>query len=90
MTEFDSEIIDYYQRGDYNCSGWWDTKNQKPHGCMIVGDTSTRINLEWFIERDGSYFLTPKGEENYKIWLENNSLFLSELKKVGKLNIPSL
>lgn len=69
---FDNKIVEKYHEGEHNCSGWYDYKNHKPHNSFIKGDTSTTINLGWFIEIDGLYYLTITGEINYKIWLLNN------------------
>lgn len=52
-------------------AAFWDSKNHKPHNCMIKGDTSTRINLAWFIKENGKYYLTKTGKNHYQIWLNN-------------------
>lgn len=72
--KFDNTIVEEYEKSKDNCSGWYDPKNKKPHNSLIKGDKSTRINLEWFIEKNGEYYFTDRGLKNYEIWLSNNGL----------------
>jgi len=50
---------------------WWDKNNNKPHNVFIVGDTSTRLNLGWFIKKGNEYQLTQAGDTAYKTYLDN-------------------
>lgn len=82
---FDSTIIEEYEKGIHNCSGWWDEDNHKPYDCMIEGDTSTRVNIGWFTEKDGQYYLTDHGRLNYGIWLKNNDLIDSQVNLIEEM-----
>ena len=68
LKEFDPSIVEQLK---YN--GWWDIANNKPFNSLIVGDSSTTVNLGWFIEVKLKYYLTEDGSESYYNWLINNN-----------------
>lgn len=67
LEEFNPSIVEQVK---YN--GWWDTSNNKPFNSFIVGDSSTTVNLGWFIVVNWKYYLTEEGEDCYNKWLKNN------------------
>lgn len=44
----------------------WDTKEDRPHSCLIKDDTTTTVNLGWFEDVGTVYMLTDRGLEQYQ------------------------
>ena len=53
---------------------WWSANVDRPHNCLIEGDSSTRINLGFFKLENDEFILTEIGKLQFENWKNNNGI----------------